>query len=268
VNSPIQIDPLSMMSCRIELKCNGNILGPATGALWTRNNKTYLISNWHVFSGRNTYSGQPIFGNGRAVPDIISVRVAMETFSGIEWFVIELPLGDEFNSTWLQHPTKGQTIDVAALEIPNNYLGYKYLALGDTFPSTDIKIEVGEEVSIIGYPLGLQKQFGFPIWKRATIASEYLVPVDELPIFMVDSTTREGMSGSPVIAKRVGSYIGSKGGMVVQGVAYKFLGVYSGRYGATKDENEVQLGRVWHSELVNQIIDGSTHCTVKINNIG
>ncbi len=256
MNQSVYVDPLSSVSCRLELNCSGKILGPASGALWKRSNRTYLISNWHVFSGRNTYTGQPLVEKSGALPDTISLKIAMETINGIEWFNLDLPLHDGLNSKWLQHPTKAQDIDVAALEIPNHLLGYNYQALGEKFQEHDIKVGVGDDIFIIGYPLGLQKQFGFPIWKRGTIASEFDVPVDNLPLFLVDAATRNGMSGSPVYSRKKGSYQSLGGETVfVDGSATRFLGIYSGRYGA-EDELSAQLGRVWHAKLVTEVLDG------------
>ena len=69
-----------------------------------------------------------------------------------------------------------------------------------------------------------------PIWKRGSIASEPELPADDLPLFLVDSNTYKGMSGSPVYARTIGGYL-SKQHEVFQMAARstRFLGVYSGR---------------------------------------
>ncbi len=67
-------DYFSTTSVAIELKSNGLPLGPATAFHYEHESLDYLVSNWHVFSGRSTYSGQPMHSSG-AVPDEIIVRL-------------------------------------------------------------------------------------------------------------------------------------------------------------------------------------------------
>jgi hypothetical protein len=256
VTDILSIDPLSGISCRLQLRCKSQKIGEATGMLWRRNNKTYLVSNWHVFSGRNTYTGQLLVPNSLAFPESVFFEIAIQTISdGVRFFQFEYPLFDNQNSLWIMDPKKGQDIDVAALDITNSSLGDQFLALGDQFENSPIDVGVGDDVFIIGYPRGLHKQQGFPIWKRGSIATEFQLAVDDLPIFLVDSATREGMSGSPVYAVRKGSFLSPDGTQsFITGHARKFLGVYSGRYGAD-DEMSAQVGRVWHAFLVNNILD-------------
>ena len=56
------IDPLSGSSLFVELLCpDGSLLGSATGFTASFQDKTFLITNWHVVSGRNPVSdcGKP-----------------------------------------------------------------------------------------------------------------------------------------------------------------------------------------------------------------
>ncbi|MFH4113730.1 hypothetical protein WAI92_21810, partial [Acinetobacter baumannii] len=58
---------------------------------------------------------------------------------------------------------------------------------------------------ILGYPLKLTGGGNFPIWKRGTIATEYIVNLDYLPKYYIDTaTTKSGMSGSPVFIQSTG----------------------------------------------------------------
>jgi hypothetical protein len=58
---------------------------------------------------------------------------------------------------------------------------------------------VGSDVFILGFPLLPEYSGKFPIWKRGSIATEYTIPYRDRETFLVDSTTKDGMSGSPVI---------------------------------------------------------------------
>jgi len=71
---------------------------------------------------------------------------------------------------------------------------------------TYINEQVSDRVSIVGFPLGLtvsenethwHKEY-FPIWKTGYIASEPSINFESKPIFLIDSRTKEGNSGSPV----------------------------------------------------------------------
>ena len=81
--------------------------------------------------------------------------------------------------------------------------------------STRIPIKPGVVTFVIGFPRSLSVGFGLPIWKSGYIASEphYDVVIGgtvsvttggmsgglKIPAFFIDTLTREGMSGSPVL---------------------------------------------------------------------
>jgi hypothetical protein len=57
-------------------------------------------------------------------------------------------------------------------------------------------IEIGNEVFILGYPLGFTHFVNTPIWKRGSIASEPHIETAETKFrVVIDATTRGGMSG-------------------------------------------------------------------------
>ena len=66
-----------------------------------------------------------------------------------------------------------------------------------------------------------------PIWKKSTIASEPDIDINNLPCFYIDSTTREGMSGAPVVFfSKDGIYKSSEYLFAVADRAiYQFVGV-------------------------------------------
>ena len=70
---------------------------------------------------------------------------------------------------WLEHPRLGRRMDVVALplRVPSKedvlYVPWK--------PKPDSKLWVTEDVSIVGYPYGLNSN-NLPIWVRGTVASE------------------------------------------------------------------------------------------------
>jgi hypothetical protein len=72
--------------------------------------------------------------------------------------------------------------------------------------------------------------------------------------FYIDTATREGMSGSPVIKYRRRSL-----SLITEESLYRFhaefIGVYSGRI-VPKDLLDAQLGMVWRAKCIDEIIKG------------
>lgn len=129
-------------------------------------------------------------------------------------------------------------------------------AQSDVFCPDDLRAiypTVGTEVFVLGYPRGVASTGIFPIWKRASIASEpqgtiSLGGILYKNVFYIDGLTKSGMSGSPVVclAKPGDEFHTEDGVRVPIEKAEPFLiGVYAGRDGVMQEEYELSLGRVW-----------------------
>lgn len=251
------IDPYSVVPLPLTLVANGQAIGQATGFFYKLDGGTYLVSNWHVLSGRDPQYGQPMHKSG-AVPDSITLALHLTNALGQYRPDSTISLTDVTgNPIWFQHPDRGQDVDVAALKIdrlPEDVAVYEAVRPDE---KTNMAFAVGMDVFVLGYPLGLTHQGILPVWKRASIATEPELPVAGLPVFLVDTATREGMSGSPVIARSYGQVMLAHGGGTSMGggIYTRFLGIYSGRYGAD-DEFAAQLGRVWHRSVIDEVIRG------------
>src|ERR1700730_7207839 len=109
-------------------------------------------------------------------------------------------------------------------------------------------------VFILGYPFGNTPP-SFPRLEAGRIASEPdLVRLSE-GYYLVDTASRPGMSGAPVILRSwTNDYI--EGGMraLSDEPATNLIGVYSGRL-ATPSE-DAQIGMVWHESYITDIIAG------------
>ncbi|OYV31971.1 MAG: hypothetical protein B7Z81_13455 [Acidocella sp. 20-61-6] len=117
-----------------------------------------------------------------------------------------------------------------------------------------MSILIGSDIFILGFPLGFAITGLLPVWKRGSVATEIDFDVNGLPSFIIDTATREGMSGSPVIARQFGGYTDTNHNVIMgSGPANKFLGVYSGRYVGGIDE--AHLGIVWKAAVIDEIID-------------
>lgn len=149
------------------------------------------------------------------------------------------------------HPS--QIVDIALLplspkEEPDWYAINK-------LQNSDLSVSIGQDVYIIGYPFGISSS-DYPIWKRASIASEPQLRTKEQPYILVDTASRPGMSGSPVIRRSWGHDILSNGDVfTMPGPGTRFIGVYSGRL-FTKDPLDAQLGLVWPALFIDEILVG------------
>ena len=248
------IDRYSVSSVPLRLTVGNVALGKGTGFFYERNGSTFIVSNWHVLSGRNPIDGQPTNRNG-AIPTNLEFPACVRGQLG-SWRNEQIDLVDEGGvPRWRQHGNRGQDVDIAILQIDGLSEGNEVHPINTAPVQSDMALMVGMDVYVLGFPLGQSFTACLPVWKRASIASEPDVNLDNGDqCFLIDTATREGMSGSPVITKNVGSEILEDGGMKMGGIYYRPLGVYSGRY--VGDElSEMHLGKVWKWALVDEIID-------------
>jgi Trypsin-like peptidase domain len=264
--SKTRIETETACIAKIELECGGKTLGPATGFFYKNNLGTYLITNWHVCSGRRPDSGKCIHHSDWP-PDTLAVSFFNREFARVG---LRIPLeNNDGQSNWLQHTQWGQDVDIAA--IPWNSPGKEYEPAASwdiTTQKDQIFIRVGDDVFIIGFPMGLDKQNGMPVWKRGSIATEPNLNILDKKKVLVDSVTREGMSGSPVFLVKRGGFIDQNGTHRLATDCTELLGVYSGRYGKGQDDTvdffDAQLGICWKFSYIEEIILGQTRGTYKI----
>lgn len=157
---------------------------------------------------------------------------------------------------WLVHPEAGEQVDIAVIPINVRMPDDLAVLALNHIANSPMATPIGAEVFIIGFPRGISES-GLPVWKRGSLASEPALFADETGRrrVLVDSATREGLSGAPVVARSVGSYLSENGALVVgQGISTRTIGVYTGRM-ASRDELDAQIGIVWPWPLIERIFD-------------
>lgn len=242
------------------------LLSYATGFVYKKRNNKYLITNLHVTSGQDIFTKR-IENQYGCRPDFISCNVSVydseqKIIMKHPEYILTIPLYDEQKRPkWLIHPRYGRNVDIAV--IPLLDIKENIFAINEGLEcKTDI--HVADDVFVIGYPLALganENRF-YPIWKNAVIASEPSIEYfsDGRKCFLIDGTTRSGMSGSPVIRysnfTQVTEADGSHSVRMHINKISNFLGIYSGRLnGITSDESF--LGLVWKKEIIDEIIAGN-----------
>lgn len=269
---PKVIDEWSLRAVPLLTKSCGHIVSYATGFFWSHDSDAVLVTNWHVFAGRDPTT-MVCFDNDAAVPDeVVYPRfIEGESLDDVIYSSVTL-IDSNGENTWWHHPAHGSSVDIAAVRIPVAEVHATIKGPKDTYihtvPVTGERLgeelfeglppwygprrEMGDDLFVIGFPLNLKPTGHFPLWKRASVASEMDIPLDGKPSFLIDTATRRGMSGAPVVhIDRSGPLTYS--GKFNPGRNVSFVGIYSGRH-IGNAEIEAQLGIVWREELIRGII--------------
>jgi len=246
----IIISDLSAQSIFLELTADGKNLGSATGFIIIHDDRPYLLTNWHVVTGKHPDSHE-LMGDSYYPDEIVVYHHARNKLG--EWIRQVEPLDDlDGNPRWIEHP-RGSQVDVVALPlqiIPSIDDAIQLYPFNLSLAETNMRIEPAMAVSIIGYPFGLHSG-RWPIWKTGHIATDPDLNYEGKPAFLIDATTRPGMSGSPVVARMWGGFMDNSGNYTItSGQATRFLGVYSGTIYDTSE-----IGRVWRPKVIDEILN-------------
>jgi len=135
---------------------------------------------------------------------------------------VELPPNlDDGSKRWREHPDKD--VDVLAFEVTLLIAQYpqikskwaNYSDFGDRAKRDELDVTMGDEIVVIGYPLGLrQGATNFPLLRSGIIATRIGETLEDdyrepngtirkriLRGFLIDGATIPGSSGSPVVLK-------------------------------------------------------------------
>jgi hypothetical protein len=196
-----EIDGYSLTTVPVSSFFNDTFLSSATAFNWVHEGQDFLITNWHVVTGRNNETGNNLQAQGGRPNRLALWFNAAGMRFGKSEATLEL-FSPDGNPIWLVHPVHGRKVDVVAIPIPAAPDGSAYWPI-NSFDETPLEVSVGQDVFILGYPFGFE-QPGFPVWKRGSIASEPQVAPLATRYLLVDSASRPGMSGSPVIRRSWG----------------------------------------------------------------
>jgi len=239
----------------LNAQTTGAYLGSATGFLCGFRKRIFLVTNWHVLSGRNFETKSPIHSS-LALPGSIDIALTVLTFQGEEFYKpkrtlienVQLYGGDE-NPLYRAHPEHNNNLDVSCLELTDQLNNFEEIRRSLFDCETEIdkhsNLSVMDQVFIVGYPLKTSTTPNeYPIHKSATVASE--PDAYTKPLFYVDGKTKQGMSGAPVLKKQTIKIVKNSSGFEVTEGRIDLIGIYSGRDSSSQEEAEAELGLVWH----------------------
>ena len=236
----------------------------ATGFLLELNHArdVVLVTNYHVVTWRKL-NGDELEEFGNRIPTTLRVELpsrlkgeeSHERNNFEPWEIALLcgekpdvqPMWFQGGDWWLQTNGTHPTTDVAIFAIPRDLVENLEVYTYKWYKGQGEPLTITDNLFVIGYPKSVGDYISTsPIWTRGTVASEpHLDPVDR---FIIDSRTRAGQSGSPVISYRPSSFITSAGPAGAIEELAVLQGVYSGR-----TEEESDLGFVWNMEVVERI---------------
>jgi hypothetical protein len=270
-NAPIgttDLDRLNFSVVRLEALFNDQPLSHATGffyyGLMDQKPNYWLVTNWHVLSGRDPVTLECLSPTA-AVPNRVRLKVVLNRSSPLyvgrdDTFLFQeqtLQLYDDSGqAAWYQHKEKSNRADIAVANLGGAAFGeWEIVGINQIAFQTDMKIEIGNDVHVLGYPLGFSHFMNTPIWKKGSIASEpHMETLESRGRIIIDATTREGMSGSPVVMRAKTHYISENGSIKAYPNATRLIGVYASRPILGKAE----IGYVYKSGLIEEVIkDGS-----------
>ncbi len=252
----MRVEKPSVQSLYIKLFFNDIELATGTGFIAEHKDKYYLITARHNLTGRHHDTDECLL-KVAATPNIIEIYHHKKNALG-SWFPIKKPLyADNENCKlplWIEHPTLEKKIDIVAFPLDNNQ-NVDYIPYSLKHDRT-IAISPTKMVSVIGFPFGLNAGVGgyMPIWVTGFVASEPKMDYRQLPVFLIDCHTREGLSGSPVIIHTQGPVTMDDGSTVMFSDSItNFLGIYSGRI-----HKESDIGMVWKLAAIQELVDSIT----------
>ena len=285
------IDILGQTSFYVETFFDDTYVTNATAFFYKHGDEIYLVSNWHIFSGRISIpDSNGIYQPNHeqmAIPNKIKVWVHGWDFHGKKYpdypICWEFPIIDQDNNNlYIEKQLKdGTYIDVAMLPIKNKFIhnGKDYgipICVNNAIPpefENQYTLHPTDDIYIIGFPFGNLNHQYMPIWKRGSIAQDLRIQNYR---YYIDTATRSGMSGSPIyrIITDINSLLKSEKGQIMHSeLVYKaeFIGIYSGReieptkqykYDANKKiindydlTTAAQLGIAWKKDVLEILLN-------------
>ncbi|XYJ11767.1 S1 family peptidase [Telluria sp. B2] len=192
--------PASLCSVFIRTICStpsGDIpFGKATGFLYRdAKSRIWLITNWHVVTGRRPDDPGFLVNNIPQSPHQIEV-----TFPGpvVGKFLLpkRLNLYRNDRPIWREYRRDvGNDVVGIPIAVPPGSIA----PCVQDFAERDTAIlQPGLDVVVIGFPFEHSVDMPFPVWKRAMVATESAYTVFGLAQTLLDTPGTPGMSGSPV----------------------------------------------------------------------
>jgi len=266
-------NPWNKAVAYLEMFRGENLLASGSSFFWESHDRTFLVTNWHNLAGRNPLTDE-LLSKGGAIPDRVRFAAFKQIsapdadgFHQLEVRPIEALLTDQVSdAVWFEHPELGRNVDIAVLDVTDDVRGFQVAHVNALESDAVLDVVASQDVFVVGFPFGLMANAPAPLWKRGTVALDPTFDADGLPKMLIDTATREGMSGSVVIARHIivgRDYLkkdGTKSQPVLYGTCNTVLGIYSGRHYPHLEK--AQLGIVWKRRTIEETVSARKRADV------
>jgi hypothetical protein len=245
----------------------GEWLASGSCFFWAFEGRTYLVTNWHNLAGRNPLTGE-LMSNTGAIPDRIRFMAYKpmsepdtQGYFELNYLPVEVELykSDSTDPKWLEHPSLGRRVDVAALDVTETIDGLQIDHVNRLESDAILDPFASQDIFVVGLPFGMIANAPAPIWKRGSIALDPTFDPEGLPKMLIDTEPDIPSRVAVVIARHIiiGRQYPKKDGSQSQTVLYSRLnlviGIYSGRH--YPDLEKAQLGIVWKRTAIEQTLE-------------
>ncbi len=139
------LNPFTLSSLFLNLRLvhegQENCVGKATGFLWKHEKDLYLITNWHVVTGKDQITKEPLKGASGRAPN----RMEINFPACDSKFNLDLYNSDGYEN-WIEHPN-GSQVDVVAIPVKQINADLPVIPLNTLFSFKDnVILEVGMDV--------------------------------------------------------------------------------------------------------------------------
>lgn len=260
----------SLCSVSLQMLRGDLIVAKGTGFFWRQHDGIALVTAWHNVSGLHHTSRKPLHSQG-ALPDRIRYRFMSVEPKAFQEHELPLYIDEDLTQPrWFVHPAVGNFFDICFIGLAPDKPS-AFACVNDSFKRPSGVILPGSDAFVVGFPQGIGPLGVFPVWKRASIATDVCLPIDGHPKFLVDAAGRAGLSGSPVYRIEKGISQREAGGKidVFLGDVHEFIGIYTGRVedklsheidatsatqGSHRRRESSDLGFVWREEIVQEVL--------------
>lgn len=227
----------------------GQTVGTASGFFYEAGGKLFFVTNQHVVKGE----GRP--------PDTLRLTLHTDANDATKNGTFDIPLFDQSQKQLWKIDAASPEADVAVLQVDKSAITAKFVVKAwssANFLPSKYTMEPGEDVFILGFPLGLSDtQHNLPVLRGGMVASAYGVPFQGKPLFLTDINLHPGTSGSPVVSKPKSTWINQENGdtELSAGISYYLLGVHSATLSVQGQQGQIPLGlgSAWYANVVERI---------------
>ena len=236
------IDPLLLTTVLVRTFEQQRALTSASGFLFERNERLYLITSRHVLADAPS----------EHFPDRLEIELHVDRENVAACSGYSIPLYRDGESVWRQGLDTAGEIDVAVVELeraalPRTMVYHAFTPAHLSEPQAHV--EVGSSLLVVGFPLGFHDALHrTPVVRHAVVASSFGLRFQGRGYFLTDGRTHSGSSGAPVVM-RASSPRG-----VQMDLPWVLLGVHSARLDmGTRDldlDEALGLNCAWYADIL------------------